>query len=71
MGVKLSTPGDIIHVRRRDLGITKAQAARMAGLSDSEWRDIERGGKRPSDEALAAIARVLRLDAAKLKLRYP
>lgn len=71
MGVKLSTPGDIIHVRRRDLGITKGEAARMAGLSDTQWRDIERGGKRPSDEALAAIARVLRLDGAKLKLRYP
>jgi hypothetical protein len=43
----------------------------MAGLSDSDWRDIERAGKRPSDEQLAAIARILRLDATKLKLRYP
>ena len=70
MGKKLVTPGDYIHARRRDLAITKGQAARMAGLTDGQWRDIE-DGLRPSDDAtLQAVAQVLRVDAAALKQRY-
>ncbi len=70
MGKKHVTPGDHIHARRRDLAITKGQAARMAGLTDGQWRDIE-DGLRPSDDAtLQAVAQVLRLDAAALKRRY-
>ena len=70
MGQKLMTAGDYIHARRRELAITKGQVARMLGLTDGQWRDIERGGARPSDETIAAIARVLRTDAATLKRRY-
>ncbi|HEV8627791.1 MAG TPA: helix-turn-helix transcriptional regulator [Acidimicrobiia bacterium] len=70
MGKKLVTPGDYIHARRRDLAITKGQAARMAGLTDGQWRDIEDGLRPPTDETLASVARVLRVDAAALKRRY-
>jgi len=69
MGAKLATPGDYIHSRRRKLAITKGEAARLAGLSDGRWRDIEQS-HRPSDEELTAVARVLRVDAAALKRRY-
>lgn len=71
MSVKLVTPGDHIHARRRELGITKGQAARMLGVSDSEWRRIEGDSKRPSDETLAAMARLLRMNPDTLKRRYP
>lgn len=70
MAKKIVTPGHYIHARRRDLAITKGQAARMAGLTDGQWRDIE-DGLRPADDAtLQAVAQVLRLDAAALKRRY-
>lgn len=70
MGRKLVTPGDYIHVRRRELAITKGQVARMLGLTDEQWRNIERGHQRPADETIDAIARVLRIDASALKRRY-
>ena len=70
MGEKLATTGDYVHSRRRKLAITKGQAARMAGLTDGQWRDIE-DGLRPTDDAtLQAVAQVLRIDAAALKRRY-
>jgi transcriptional regulator with XRE-family HTH domain len=70
MGKKLVTPGDYIHARRRDLAITKGQAARMAGLTDGQWRDIEDGLRPPTDETLVSVARVLRVDPAVLQRRY-
>lgn len=70
MGKKLVTPGDYIHARRRDLAITKGQAARMAGLTDGQWRDIEDGLRPPTDETLVSVARVLRVDPAVLERRY-
>ena len=70
MGKKLVTPGDYIHARRRDLAITKGQAARMAGLTDGQWRDIEDGLRPSTDETLAAVARVLRVDPGVLQRRY-
>ncbi len=70
MAKKLVTPGDYIHARRRDLAITKGQAARMAGLTDGQWRDVEDGLRPPDDATLEAVARVLRVDAAALKRRY-
>ena len=50
MGQKLAAAGDFIHARRRNLAITKGQAARMAGLTDGEWRDLA-DGLRPADDA--------------------
>lgn len=70
MAKKLVTPGDYVHARRRDLAITKGQAARMAGLTDGQWRDIEDGLRPSTDETLAAVARVLRVDPSVLQRRY-
>lgn len=66
MGEKLATAGDFILSLRRDLAITKGQAA-MAGLTNGQWRDLE-DGLRPGDDAtLQALAQVLRVDAAGLR----
>ncbi len=70
MGQKLATPGDYIHARRRSLALTKAEAARLAGLTDSQWRDIERSHRLPTDSELSAVARVLQVNAGVLKRRY-
>jgi transcriptional regulator with XRE-family HTH domain len=70
MGKKLVTPGDYVHARRRDLAITKGEAARMAGLTDGQWRDIEDGLRPPTNEALTAVARVLRIDPIVLQRHY-
>lgn len=70
MGQKIATPGDYIHARRRTLAITKGEAARLAGLSDSQWRDLERSHRLPTDQELSAVARVLQIDAGVLKRRY-
>lgn len=71
MSRRIVTPGDYIHERRRDLGITKGEAARALGLTDTEWRRIERDSYRPADSTVAAIARLLRIDPAALTRRYP
>jgi transcriptional regulator with XRE-family HTH domain len=68
--VRLVTPGDYIHDRRRDLGITKGEAARRLNLSQTEWRDIERGGKLPDDCTIVAVAELLRMSADGLLERY-
>jgi hypothetical protein len=70
MGEKLATPGDYIHSRRRKLAITKGEAARLAGLPDTVWRDIEQSHRLPTDHELSAVARVLQVDAGVLKRRY-
>jgi hypothetical protein len=70
MAKKLVTPRHFIHARRRDLAITKGEAARMAGLTDGQWRDIEDGVRPATDETLVAVARVLRVDPGVLQRRY-
>lgn len=35
--------GDLMAARRADLGLTRAQAAARAGLSESEWMVLEHG----------------------------
>jgi transcriptional regulator with XRE-family HTH domain len=70
MGTKLFTGGDFVHARRRDLAITKGQAARLAGMTQAEWRDIERNDRRPSDEAVVRMAGVLRIDPILLRRRF-
>ncbi len=70
MGHQLVTAGDYIHARRRELAITKGQVARMLGVTDEQWHSIERGNRRPSEETIGAIARVLRIDATALRRRY-
>lgn len=70
MGRKLMTPGDYIHDRRREVGITRGEMARLIGAGDDHYRDIERDDRRPTDDQIAAIARLLRIDPAMLLRRY-
>src|SRR5712691_5143472 len=70
VSVRLVTPGDYIHDRRRDLGITKGEAARRLHLSQTEWREIERGGQQPDDDTIVAVAELLRMSPDRLLDRY-
>jgi transcriptional regulator with XRE-family HTH domain len=70
MGRNLFTPGDYIHDRRREAGMTQGQLAKMLRLSDSDYHAIERDERQPSDETILAIARVLRMNPRWLMQRY-
>jgi transcriptional regulator with XRE-family HTH domain len=70
MSRKLVTPGDYIHDRRRDVGLTKGEMARCLGLADGEYRQIERDERRPSEQTVREIAQVLRMDPRRLLARY-
>jgi transcriptional regulator with XRE-family HTH domain len=70
MGRKLMTPGDYIHDRRRDFGITRGEMARLIGVSDDRYRDIERHDRPPTDAQITAIARLLHIDPSVLLRRY-
>lgn len=57
-----------IKTRRRDLGLTQTQAARLAGWpTQQQWANVE-NGKRPNPriDTLAKVARVLRCKVADL-----
>lgn len=52
---------------REKLGLTQAAAATAAGMRQSEWGSIERGGREnPSLRTIEAVAGVLGVPAAKL-----
>ncbi len=70
MSVRPVTAGEYIHDRRRDLGLTKGEVARRLRLSQTEWRDIERGGKEPDDDIIVAVAALLRMSPDELRERY-
>ncbi len=70
MGRNLVTPGDYIHDRRRESGLTQGQLAKMLGLPDGEYHAIERDERQPSDETILSIARVLRMKPRWLMQRY-
>ncbi len=50
---------------RRDLGLSRAELARRAGLSAHELAAIEKGTGRPASRVLARIAKALCLSAIR------
>ena len=54
-----------VTARRAELGLTQAALAEAAGIAERTVQNIE-AGRVPSPISLAAIARALDLDAAKL-----
>jgi transcriptional regulator with XRE-family HTH domain len=58
--------GEPVAARRRELGLSVRQAARRAGISESQWRQVEAGQRpvkggayepvAPKDETLAAMS---------------
>jgi glyoxylase-like metal-dependent hydrolase (beta-lactamase superfamily II) len=59
--------GDIISKARRAVDIPVAEGARAAGLSDTQLADLEESGQTPGSINWEALARVLVLDAQKLR----
>jgi len=57
--------GQKVRALRLDRGLTQAQLADLAGLSDVWVRQIE-GGKAPSFDVIGALARALQADASDL-----
>lgn len=53
--------GQVLRLRRTELGLTLAQVSRRSGVSTQYLSEIERGLKDPSSEVIEAIAVVLGL----------
>src|SRR4051812_45446822 len=65
-----TTPGEVVRVRREELGLTKAELARRAGLTRSSVHEIE-AGQRTHLQArtLNALERALKLNPGTIQLR--
>jgi len=50
------TIGEQIRTRRRQLGLTQAELADRAGVSQAYLSGIETGGRAPREETILAIA---------------
>ena len=64
--------GQVIHTRRRRLGITQQEVARRIKTSVPYVGHLESGKRIPSDKVLRRLAQVLELDRGELViLVYP
>lgn len=59
--------GDILGKGRAASGVSASASASAAGLSLSEWSDLEETGRPPKALDFAALGRLLGLDAGKLE----
>ena len=59
------TSGDHIRLRRRQLHLTRREAARRAGMTVEQWRSLERGECAANDAAVHALDGTLGLDAGE------
>ena len=59
--------GLLVLTRRGELGLTQQETARRAGVNVDTLSDMENGKSWPWPRNVAAIARVLGLDAAELQ----
>lgn len=58
----LSTIGNTLQARRKNLGITQPQLAELAGISVNTLYKLERGQSNPTLEVLLNIAEVLGME---------
>jgi transcriptional regulator with XRE-family HTH domain len=58
--------GQVIHTRRRQLGLTKQEIARQIKTSTPYVGHLENGRRRPSEKVLLRLARVLGLDRREM-----
>lgn len=68
--------GSALGAARKRRGLTKREAARLAGFSDGQWRDLESGERslgrgikvpvNPKDSTLRAAAEAVDLDPAEI-----
>lgn len=57
--MEVSELGRNLRLARKRLGVTQADAAELAGISERTVRDIEKGKDSPSFAAYAALAHVV------------
>ncbi|HTW79598.1 MAG TPA: helix-turn-helix transcriptional regulator [Terracidiphilus sp.] len=53
--------GGLILSRRQDLGLSAAEAARLAGIEESEWLAVEQGTVPTDKDRLHAMADALEM----------
>lgn len=58
--------GEYLRARRLELGLSQAEAAERAGISETTWRNVERGRHLPRSGTLDAIAGAVRADRRAL-----
>ncbi len=49
-----------LFARRKELGLTQSQAAKVAGISQAYWAQLEAGDRTPQFDLLADLATALR-----------
>jgi|SRR5580658_6167838 DNA-binding XRE family transcriptional regulator len=65
-GAGKRTCGEVIHDRRRQLGLSQEQLARRISISSPYVAALESGKRHPSDKLVARLARILGLDLREL-----
>lgn len=65
-GADVSTLARALWMRRRDLGLTREEAARRAAISSHYWWELERGAKQGSPRTLGRVALALGLKPHEL-----
>ena len=69
-GQEEPTLGTLVEARREELGLTKSEAARQAGISRGTWHEIETGKRQQvQPDKLNSVARVLQLRPDVLRAR--
>lgn len=63
--------GQRLRTARRDAGLTLRDVAAAVGVSSGTWSAVENGHTRITEERLAAAARVLHADPARLRVGEP
>lgn len=59
--------GDILHKARKAANVSAEAAAKAAGVSETEWNELERSGKQSPGFNLSALASAIGLSAKKLE----
>jgi DNA-binding XRE family transcriptional regulator len=68
----MDSPGHRIQQRRRELGLTQAEACRLAELPRATWSAVESGAsRRPLSRTKVRIARALRTTPSRIWRQQP
>jgi transcriptional regulator with XRE-family HTH domain len=61
-----NTMRKVMRERRREMGQTQADIAKLIGIEPQSYSNIERGARRPSADILLRLAAVMGMDAGIL-----
>ena len=66
----MKTGGQIIRIKRRDLGLLLRQVAAHVDINQAILSKIEKGERKPSKENIVKIAEILELDEQELMIQF-